>query len=424
LVARFQGAPYSPFSAIYLSIASIKKQEPVFMGQRASDHPFHVEAFPVLDLQKARKQAQLGQESIAWRNQHGELVGIGSVDFVAPDRVWVEVQFRKLEYIPGHRTASDIACTIVVRPEHVDVLTSCSGCTKMVRKLVYKDAIWRCMACQRLAYRSTILTASVARAEELARLDLELAGGRPRFMHKAAYEKKQARRAWLAQMLGDARPQAPVHQAWLLHATWNTPPPVLPAAITKPRSSKGAWVGFDGLELLGEPLFKGGSLDATVERIVRDDVLRLYAQAEKKGSWERALKVRRKFAGLNVLPVPVLDDAAQWEVDGYGAARLQAQVAVPFTGAASMFTTGLSTPPPQGFPYGWIEGQQLILAARYDDRGEPFVSELLRSELELIQRCLEQLRRDADDAVRTFPARLKRIVDEVWPAPPRRKPPA
>lgn len=394
------------------------------MGQRASDHPFHVEAFPVLDLQRARKQAQLGQGSIAWRDQYGELVGVGSVDFVAPDRVRVEVQFRGLEYMPGHRTASEIACTIVVRPEHVDVLTSCLGCAKMVRKLVYKDAIWRCMACQRLAYRSTIISASVARTEELARLDLELVGGRPRFMNRAVYEKKQARQAWLAQMLGDARPEAPAHQAWLLHASWNTPPPVLLAASTKPRSSKGAWVNFDGLELLGEPLFKGGSLDATVERVVRGDVLRLYVQAEKKGSWERALKIRRKFTGLNVPQVPVLDDAARWEVDPYGAARLQAQVVIPFAGAASMFTSGLSTPPPEGFPLGRVEGQQLILSATYDDRGEPFVSELLRFELELIQRCLEQLRRDADDAVSTFPVRLKRIVDEVWPAPPRRKPPA
>jgi hypothetical protein len=145
--------------------------------------PFHVEAYPRLNLKAALTEVQRGHGHVFWRDQEGRFVGMGRVTLTAPDQMTVDLQLRGLPYLSHDHFHDVITFERITRNTgKVDVLTICRGCQQNREDIFFRKGTWLCRTCQELGYRSTILSTTVRESEKLAQIAALLFTGRPRKM--------------------------------------------------------------------------------------------------------------------------------------------------------------------------------------------------------------------------------------------------
>ena len=184
------------------------------IARRKSRAPRMREAYPQLDIIRAMSALSRGDTLCLFYDERGRAHGL--MEFaVAPDmsQVWLhgEIAVRNMA---GWRGATSV--TLVPNPNGVQRHRrgmSCPNCERRCQKLTWVGS-WRCRACDGLLDRRQLVSPDTRRAEQLAELETQLAGGRRKGQHQAQFDKLKAQAEQLARELEGKRPRmaAPDHR--------------------------------------------------------------------------------------------------------------------------------------------------------------------------------------------------------------------
>jgi hypothetical protein len=382
--------------------------------------PFHLEAYPRLVLKEALHEVRTGRTLQVWRDENGVLVGACRVAETDPQRLRVSAMLRALPYIQHSTTHDEIVTNTKFRESGVvDVLTTCRSCGLEVRVVVLRNGTWLCRSCQRLSYRSALLSKTVGESERLAKIQRKLIDGRPKGMRKAAFLKLQEERLWLEFMLDDRRPVAPEHQRRHLTCQWQAEPP--PLDLPEPSGTQES--SADILEVVGRPLFAGPTLKSRVEQMILGELKTAYAKLLAEHGRVTELRLRRGFRDMTVGPLAKLSQESDMEVSADRNGVLVASEMMTFDGEGGAFYTGLAVPPIFRVPLGKLEDGELTVAVRFSRNNATLAAIELASEVALVRACLASLEQARQQVHDQFSSWVKLIVKEQWSKlkPPRRR---
>ena len=178
------------------------------------------EAYPQLDIVEAMSALSRG-ETLCLFQEDPNGAPHGLIEFgVAPDmsQAWLDgfIAMRPPWIGP-------MALDLVPNPNGVQRdrrAMSCPECERQCQVLTWVGS-WRCRGCDRLLDRRQLIGRDTRKAEQLAALEMQLAGGRRKGQHQAVFDRLTARAEQLARELDARRPRmaAQEHRV-ILHREW------------------------------------------------------------------------------------------------------------------------------------------------------------------------------------------------------------
>jgi len=232
-------------------------------------------------------------------------------------------------------------------------------------------------------------------------------------MRADKYEALLAERSRLKLRLGDRRAIAPVHQRYVLTPSWRANPAPMPS-IEKMLDAGESEAVQDVLELKGEPIFTGPTLDSYVEDMIRAELKPAYKRARAEVERVSQLHLSRRFKSADVGPVPVLGEATEVMISDADEDVVEARFTVAFDGDSGFFRLGLPGLPFERPPLAGVSGNELIFRARFSRGNEAFVRPLLEATLEQVEQGLVRQRRARQDHYDGYPEQVKRVVAGNW----------
>ena len=170
------------------------------------------------------------------------------------------------------------------------------------------------------------------------------------------------------------------------------------------------------LELLGKPLFASGLLVDHLEEQVRQQVVREYLGLAPVGRKLSKLRVRRRFVDASFPgAVSIAPASSITIISGEDDRQVVAEHRSAIEGDPGLLAYAPVRAMPPRRPVAPIGGNELGLTIRFPRQQWPFVSALVRAELDLIEAILARQR----EVMARFNARLpdvvRRLVAEQWP---------
>ena len=218
------------------------------------------EAYPQLDIVRAMSASSRGEKLCLFHDERGRAPGL--MEFaVAPDvsQAWIDGEIA-LRNMRGWKGPTSIV--LVPNPNGVQRnrrAMVCPNCERRCQKLTFVGS-WRCRACDGLLDRRQLVSPETRKAEKLAHLQAQLAGGRRKGEHQAQFDRLAAEAEQLARELKGKRPRMPaqehqivVESEWISIAEYHERPSLqhLPVPSEEPQRRPEGWL--DELEAKRAP---------------------------------------------------------------------------------------------------------------------------------------------------------------------------